>query len=121
MIGLGRERAALNAAIGLRARAMLARGMMSEVERLLATGHDPERPPMDGIGYRPLALAARGRLPVEEALRLMIRDTTRYAKRQMTWFARDPEIRWIDVDAAGGVEGAAETVSKHLTQEGLTE
>jgi tRNA dimethylallyltransferase len=121
MIGLGRERAALNAAIALRARAMLARGMMSEVERLLATGHDPERPPMDGIGYRPLALAARGRLPVEEALRLMIRDTTRYAKRQMTWFARDPEIRWIDVDAAGGVEGAAETVSKHLTQEGLTE
>jgi tRNA dimethylallyltransferase len=121
MIGLGRERAALNAAIALRARAMLAHGMMSEVERLLAAGHDPERPPMDGIGYRPLALAARGRLPVEEALRLMIRDTTRYAKRQMTWFARDPEIRWIDVDAAGGVEGAAETVSKHLTQEGLTE
>ena len=121
MIGLGRERAALNAAIALRARAMLARGMISEVERLLAAGHDPERPPMDGIGYRPLALAARGRLPVEEALRLMIRDTTRYAKRQMTWFARDPEIRWIDVDAAGGVEGAAEAVLKHLTQEGLTE
>jgi tRNA dimethylallyltransferase len=120
MIGLARERAALNAAIALRARAMLARGMMSEVERLLAAGHDPDRPPMDGIGYRPLALAARGRLPVEEALRLMIRDTTRYAKRQMTWFARDPEIRWIDVDAAGGVEGAAEAVLKHLTQEGLT-
>jgi tRNA dimethylallyltransferase len=121
MIGLGRERAALNAAIALRARAMLARGMMGEVEHLLAVGHDPERPPMDGIGYRPLALAARGHLPVEEALRLMIRDTTRYAKRQMTWFARDPEIRWIDVDAAGGVEGAAEAVLKHLTQEGLTE
>ena len=121
MIGLRRERAALNAAIALRARAMLARGMMSEVERLLAAGHDPERPPMDGIGYRPLALAARSGLPVEEALRLMIRDTTRYAKRQMTWFARDPEIRWIDVDAAGGVEGAAEAVLKHLTQEGLTE
>jgi tRNA dimethylallyltransferase len=121
MIGLGRERAALNAAIALRARAMLARGMMDEVKRLLAAGHDPERPPMDGIGYRPLALAARGRLPVEEALRLMIRDTTRYAKRQMTWFARDPEIRWIDVDAAGGVEGAAEAVQKLITQEGLTE
>ena len=51
----------------------------------------------------------------------MIRDTTRYAKRQMTWFAREPEIRWIDVDEAGGVEGAAEAVRKHLTQEGLTE
>ena len=121
LIGLGRERAALNEAIAVRARAMLARGMMDEVERLLAAGHDPERPPMDGIGYRPLALAARGRLPVEEALRLMVRDTTRYAKRQMTWFAREPEIRWIDVDGAGGVEGAAEAVLKHITQEGLTE
>jgi tRNA dimethylallyltransferase len=56
-----------------------------------------------------------------EALRLMIRDTTRYAKRQMTWFARDPEIRWLDVDGAGGVEGAADTVHKHITQEGLIE
>ena len=121
LIGLGRERAALNQAIAVRARAMLARGMMDEVEGLLAAGHDPERPPMDGIGYRPLALAARGRLPVEEALRLMVRDTTRYAKRQMTWFAREPEIRWIDVDGAGGVEGAAEAVLKHITQEGLTE
>ena len=76
---------------------------------------------MDSISYRPLALAARERLPVEEALRLIMRDTTRYAKRQMTWFAREPEIRWIDVDGAGGVEGAAEAVLKHITQEGLTE
>jgi hypothetical protein len=39
----------------------------------------------------------------------------------MTWFARESEIRWIDVDGAGGVEGAAETVLKHITQEGLIE
>jgi tRNA dimethylallyltransferase len=51
----------------------------------------------------------------------MIRDTTRYAKRQMTWFAREPEIHWIDVDAAGGVEGAAEAVHKLIAQEGLIE
>jgi len=121
MIGLGRERAALNRVIAERAHTMLARGMMGEVTRLLEAGYDPERPPMDGIGYRPLALAARGRMTVDAALRLMIRDTTRYAKRQMTWFARDPEIRWLDVDGAGGIEGTAETVLKQITQEGLTE
>ena len=60
-----------------------------------------------------------GGLTLAEALRLMIRDTTRYAKRQMTWFARDPEIRWLDVDAAGGVEGAADAVLKLVTEEGL--
>jgi tRNA dimethylallyltransferase len=121
MIGLGRDRAALNAAIADRARGMVARGMMEEVERLLNAGHDPERPPMDGIGYRHLALARAGRMTLDEALRLMIRDTTRYAKRQMTWFARDPEIRWVDVDTAGGVDGAAETIHKHITREGLIE
>src|SRR5215470_3675473 len=121
MIGLGRARAALNAAIAERARAMMARGMMSEVERLLRSGYDPERPPMDGIGYRPVALAARGQMATEEAVRLMIRDTTRYAKRQMTWFQREPEICWLDVDEAGGIEGAAEVVLKTITREGLIE
>jgi tRNA dimethylallyltransferase len=51
----------------------------------------------------------------------MIRDTVRYAKRQMTWFARDAEIRWIDVDAAGGAEGAAELIAKQTAQEGWIE
>jgi hypothetical protein len=39
----------------------------------------------------------------------------------MTWFAREREIRWIDVDEAGGVDGATERVLKHITQEGLIE
>ena len=67
------------------------------------------------------SFAGRGLIPLDEALWLMIRDTTRYAKRQMTWFARDPEIRWLDVDEAGGIDAAAETVLKQITQEGLTE
>ena len=121
VIGLARARARLNTAIAERARSMVARGMMEEVRRLLQAGHDPTRPPMDGIGYRQLALALSGRMAVEEALRLMIRDTSRYAKRQMTWFQREADIRWLDVDAAGGVEGAAEAVQKHITREGLIE
>jgi tRNA dimethylallyltransferase len=121
MIGLRRERAALNAAIAERAHAMVARGMMDEARWLLAGGLDPTRPPMDGIGYRPLGLAAQGRMPVEEAVRQLVRDTMRYAKRQMTWFAREAQIRWVDVDEAGGVEGAVEAVLKHITQEGLIE
>jgi tRNA dimethylallyltransferase len=95
--------------------------MMEEVRRLLAAGYAESAPAMEGIGYRQCAAVLGGRLTADEALRLMVRDTARYAKRQMTWFARDPEIRWIDVDAAGGVEGAAETVFKLATQEGLLE
>ncbi len=121
MIGLGRARQILNRGIAERARGMVARGMMEEVRRLLEAGYDESAPGMAGIGYRQFCAVLRGRLSPEDGLRLMIRDTTRYAKRQMTWFARDPEIRWIDVDRAGGVEGTAETVLKQITQEGLIE
>jgi tRNA dimethylallyltransferase len=76
---------------------------------------------MGGIGYRQLGAVLRGELTEAEALRLMTRDTVRYAKRQMTWFARDPEIRWIDVDAAGGLAGAAESIAKQVMEEGLIE
>ena len=51
----------------------------------------------------------------------MVRDTQRYAKRQMTWFQRDVEIHWLDVDRAGGIEGAAEAIGKLITREGWIE
>lgn len=121
MIGLSQSREALGRRIAERARGMLVRGMMAEVGRLLDAGFDTSLPAMGGIGYRQFAAARAGRLSEDEALRLMILDTVRYAKRQMTWFARDPEIRWIDVDAAGGVEGTAESIRKHVAQEGLIE
>ena len=120
MVGLTQSRPALNQRLAERARAMVAHGMMEEVRRLLGAGCDESLPSMGGIGYRGFCAAARGRMSPDEALRLMIRDTTRYAKRQMTWFARDPEVRWIDVDSAGGAEGVAEAVFKQITQEGLT-
>ncbi len=121
VVGLSQVRERLNSRLAERAREMAARGMMDEVRGLLAAGYDESLPSMGGIGYRQYCAVLRGRMTEAEALRLMIRDTTRYAKRQMTWFARDPEIRWIDVDAAGGLDGATDTILKAITQEGLIE
>jgi tRNA dimethylallyltransferase len=121
MFGLRRERKALNRSLEERARTMLRGGMMDEVRRLLAAGHDETAPGMAGIGYRDIAAVLRGRLTEAEALSLMVRDTQRYAKRQMTWFSREPEIQWLDVDEVGGVEGAAECIHKHIAREGWVE
>jgi tRNA dimethylallyltransferase len=121
MVGLRQSREALRRRLAERAHAMVARGMIEEVERLLAAGCTESLPAMGGIGYRHFCAVFRGELTEEQALRLMIRDTARYAKRQLTWFARDPEIRWIDVDAAGGVDGAADCILKYSMQEGLIE
>src|SRR5207302_1404160 len=57
----------------------------------------------------------QGRLTEDEALRRMQRDTVRYAKRQWTWFMREPDIAWIDVEAAGGATAAAEAIACRLT------
>ena len=121
MVGLRQKEQVLRARLVERARGMLSRGMLEEVRRLREKGYDESLPAMGGIGYRQFSAVLAGRLTEEEALRLMIRDTVRYAKRQMTWFARDPEIRWIDVDGAGGVEGTADAILKHVTREGMIE
>ena len=121
MVGLRQSREALRARLADRVRAMFARGMLDEVARLVAAGYGESLPAMDGIGYRQCGAVLRGNLAVEEALRLMIRDTVRYAKRQMTWFARDAEIRWIDADAVRGPDEVAERIAKQVVQEGLVE
>jgi tRNA dimethylallyltransferase len=120
-IGLSRERHVLNQSLKERVEGMVARGMMGEVRRLLAAGYDAGSPGMNGIGYRQFVAVAGGRLDEAEAMRLMVRDTQRYAKRQMTWFQRDAEIHWLDVDRAGGIEGAAEAIDKLITREGWIE
>ncbi len=121
VVGLTRERRSLNQSLKVRVEGMLERGMMGEVARLLAAGYDAASPGMNGIGYRQLVAAAQGRLAEEEALRLFVRDTQRYAKRQMTWFRRDAEIQWLAVDSAGGIEGSAEAIGKLIAREGWIE
>jgi tRNA dimethylallyltransferase len=120
-VGLTRERGVLYAALRARAAAMATRGLEEEVQRLLNRGADPTLPALQGIGYRQFVDVARGRLDRSQALRLMQRETVRYAKRQWTWFAREPQIHWLHLEQAGGAEGAADGIAKRLEAEGLIE
>jgi len=98
---------------------MVAAGLADEVRALLARGYDPSLPAMQGIGYREFALVVRGALEEAEALRRMQRDTVRYAKRQWTWFAREPGVQWLDVDLCGGPPEVARLVAdrfEHVTK-----
>jgi tRNA dimethylallyltransferase len=105
-VGLTLDRAALAERLRARAVLMVAAGLEDEVRGLLARGHAPTLAAMQGIGYREFARVVAGELDRAEALRLMQRDTVRYARRQWTWFAREPEISWLDVDALDGDTGA---------------
>jgi tRNA dimethylallyltransferase len=70
-------------------------GLLEEVEALLAKGLSPAAKPFGAIGYKQALAVLQGRLSAESALEEMRRDTRRYAKRQWTWFRRDPRIHWI--------------------------
>jgi len=73
---------------------------------------------MLGIGYREFVDVALGRLDAAEALRQMQRDTLRYARRQWTWFRREPDIEWLDVDTVGGADGVAAMLERRLKLSG---
>lgn len=119
LVGLTLPRPTLAQTLRSRVDAMVAQGLGAEVQTLLDAGYDEALSSMNGIGYRHFAWVIRGRLSEAEAVRLMKRDTLLYAKRQWTWFAREPDLRWIDVLVAGGPEGTAEAIAKLIELEGL--
>jgi tRNA dimethylallyltransferase len=115
-IGLNMARAALAARLEARAAAMARAGLAEEVEALLARGYDPALSALQGIGYREFVRVVRGELSVETAVRLMQRDTVRYAKRQGTWFAREPGIEWVDVTREDDVARIAAGIERRLRE-----
>jgi tRNA dimethylallyltransferase len=94
-IGLDPPRPALYAKLDERCRAMFDRGLIEEVRQILARGFPESSKPLEALGYRQALAVLRGSLDREEAIRLAQRETRRYAKRQWTWFRRDPEIEWF--------------------------
>jgi tRNA dimethylallyltransferase len=96
-LGLIRPREELNRRIEARVEAMLAQGWLEEVRKLLDR-YPPDLKPFQALGYRHLIAFLQGRWSWEEAIELLQRDTRRYAKRQLTWFKGDPEVRWHDPD-----------------------
>jgi tRNA dimethylallyltransferase len=120
-VGLALDRVTLARRLQARAEAMVAAGLLDEVRGLLARGYGAGLPAMQGIGYRQFLAVAEGQLDAARALALMQRDTVRYAKRQVTWFAREPDVRWIDVAAAGGAPGVAAAIETILSEEGVIE
>ncbi len=95
-VGLAPPLAHLDAAIEQRTRRMVDAGVLDEARGLVAGGLDPKLPSMTGHGYVHWAAHLAGTLPLEDAIARTVRDTRAYARRQMTWFRRDPEIRWYD-------------------------
>ena len=95
---LNMDRQALYDRIDQRVDAMMADGLLYEVCRLKASGYKKDMVSMQGIGYKELMDHLDGKTDLAEAVRLIKRNTRHFAKRQLTWFKRERDVRWIEKD-----------------------
>ena len=110
LVGLDRPRAILYGKIDERARELFGAGLLDEVRQLRAAGYGPELRPMTGHGYAEAAAYLAGESSLDEAVAVTARRTRQYAKRQLTWFRRDPRVTWIPLD--DGPSDADEVVGR---------
>ncbi|MFO7151759.1 MAG: tRNA (adenosine(37)-N6)-dimethylallyltransferase MiaA [Bacillota bacterium] len=97
IFGLTMPREELYKRIDKRVQKMIESGWIDEVKRLLEMGYAKDLNSMQALGYRQIIDYLEGRITLEEAVRLIARDTRRYAKRQYTWFRKDKNIIWLDL------------------------
>jgi tRNA dimethylallyltransferase len=94
-LGLNPPRQDLYRRLDERCRSMWQRGLVDEVRQILAGGVPETAKPFESIGYKQALDFVMGRSGEVEAIEEMQRDTRRYAKRQLTWFRREPEVFWF--------------------------
>ncbi len=102
-IGLTAPREVIYERINQRCVTMLSLGLIEETLNLLKLGYAQTLKPLQSIGYRHSIWYIKGLVTEPEMLRLLQRDTRHFAKRQLTWFRRDPRISWYDIETDSAV------------------
>ncbi|NLK96983.1 MAG: tRNA (adenosine(37)-N6)-dimethylallyltransferase MiaA [Epulopiscium sp.] len=99
---------------------MIQAGLVDEVKGLLDQGYSSELVSMQGLGYKELVQYLEGRISLEEAIYILKRDTRHFAKRQLTWFRRQEDPYWIDVEAMNfDVEKIVRNMINHIEEIGI--
>ena len=94
-VGLDPPREMLYDALNSRAVRIFERGLIAEVRDLLARGVPPDAKPFESLGYKQALQVVQGRMTEQEALESTQLETRRYAKRQLTWFRKEPGVHWL--------------------------
>lgn len=99
------ERSRLYERIDQRVDLMMEQGLLDEVRYLKERGVRKDSTAMQGLGYKELYAYLEGEYPLDEAVRIIKRDTRHFAKRQLTWFKRERDVIWADKSEIGHDEG----------------
>jgi tRNA dimethylallyltransferase len=114
LLFLVRSRSELYARIEKRVDRMLENGLETEVKTLMDHGYGPELISMKGLGYQHVMACYLGKVSRGEAVALLKRDTKRFAKRQFTWFRREPEALWVDITGLSEPGEIVERMKKNI-------
>jgi tRNA dimethylallyltransferase len=115
LLALTRDREELYRRIEARVDAMMAAGFLDEVRGLLASGYGPDLKSMQSLGYRHLARHLTEGASLEDMVAELKRDTRRFAKRQLSWFRADPNVRaWIQIEGDTPAEAVAERLAREV-------
>jgi len=109
-VGLAWERSELYRRIEQRCEAMLAAGLLTEVELLEREGYTPTLNALNTVGYAEAFAYRRGETSFEEMVRQFKQNSRRYAKRQLTWFRADKRIAWLKVDESDDLRHVGERI-----------
>jgi len=119
-IGLERDRDELYERIDSRVDLMMKKGLLAEVWTLYAMGCRSHHTSMQALGYKELIWYIEGKCTLDEAVRILKRDSRRYAKRQLTWFGRNKNINWINLSSCKTKEQVMKTVRSILAKNEVT-
>jgi tRNA dimethylallyltransferase len=114
MLFLVRSRKELYPRIEKRVDRMIEGGLEEEVRALLDRGYTADLTSMRGLGYKQFIDHVLGRTSRDEAVALLKRDTKRYAKRQFTWFRREPDAVWVDITGLERAEDILDKIKKYV-------
>src|SRR5208282_3075210 len=97
IVCLNRTREDLHARIERRIDGQIAAGWVGEVRRLLGLGLEKNPAVMQAAGYRELVAHVHGEISLDNAVTLIKTRTRKLARRQLTWFRREPQLQWVEI------------------------
>ena len=98
---------------------MLEEGLVDEVKDLLAEGLKRDSVSMQGLGYKEIAAYLSGEISLDEAVYILKRDTRHFAKRQLTWFRREKEVEFVELDKLKSRDAAYEYMLDKLRKKNI--
>ena len=113
IVGLRVSSKCLRERIARRTRQMFANGLIEELAEIRRTHPTLSHTAQHAIGYEEAGQVLNGTCSVEDAIQQTIQRTTRYAKRQMTWFRHQANVTWVDVQPSSDTAALAELVAEH--------